>query len=91
MEKGKLMYFQEHDHWKILDKNGILHDPNSSHSFVAIKIYGKYINCIISYFAETIKTKPGWYVEFLDATFALDKSQTYEIEYNIDENLLCPF
>jgi hypothetical protein len=91
MEKGKLKYFPEPKRWKIVDKKGNLHEPNPFYTSVAIKIYGQYVSCIISYLVESIKKESDWYVQFLDATFALDKSQTYEIEYDIDEDLLCPF
>ncbi|HKL76233.1 MAG TPA: hypothetical protein VJ881_09225 [Halanaerobiales bacterium] len=91
MKKGKLKYYPKYGHWKIVDKKCTLHDPDPFYTSIAIKLYGMYINCIISYITENIIKKPGWYVQFLDATFALDKSQTYEIEYNIDEDLLCPF
>jgi len=83
MKKGKLKYISEHKHWKIVDKKGHLHEPNLASTSLEIKLDGLYIHCFINYIAKGIRKKPGWYIEFWDTIFILDKSQTYLIKYKI--------
>lgn len=90
MKKGKLKYFPTSDCWKIVNKEKQLYEPDPARIFIKIKFCGQYIHCFIIWIVEGPRKDPGWYVQFWDTQFALDKTQIYEIKFSYDEPE-CPF
>ena len=77
MEKGKLKYFSDSDCWKVVDKKGNKYDPDPCY----LDIYFKN-QCLGYGMIYNQEREPGFYVEFQDISFKLDRSQIYEIEFH---------
>ena len=88
MQKGKLKYFPDSDCWKIVSRKKQLFEPDAASIFTKIKLFGQYIHCFIIWAVDG--PKKGWYVQFWDTQFILDKTQIYEVKFFYDEPE-CPF
>jgi len=83
MPEGKLKYVTELDSWIIVDKKNNEYEPNPCYIDTYFKNYNYYEPGIIACQLEEYQTKePGWYVQFHDISFRLDKSQIYEVFFN---------
>jgi len=81
--KGKLKYFNELDSWRVVDKKGNKYVPDPLDTDIYFNNYKYFEPCMIVYQDENFnKKEAGWYVQFQNITFRLDKSQTYEILFN---------
>ncbi|MFW6230111.1 MAG: hypothetical protein ACOC4L_03930 [Halanaerobium sp.] len=91
MQKGKLKYFSASDCWKIVNSKRKLFEPDPANIFIKIKLLGQYINCFIIWAVDGPRKNPGWYVQFWDAQFVLDKTQIYEVKFSYYDEPECPF
>ena len=87
LEKGKLKYLLKYDVWQIIDTDGNTYDTNSFGLEMAIKVFNYYRPCQILY----NENESYWYAEFIDFSFILNKSFTYQVEFQIEEDLMFPF
>jgi len=83
MQKGKLKYFSDLASWKVIDKKGNKYEPNPYYLDIYFKNYRCFEHVMIIYQDKYYQKKEaGWYVQFQDISFRLDKSQIYEIEFH---------
>lgn len=87
LQTGKLKYLFKHDIWQIVDEKGNTYDTNSFGLEMAIKVFQYYRVCEILYNEK----QSYWYAKFFDLSFVLDKSFIYQVEFQIDEDLMFPF
>jgi len=82
MQKAKFKYFSKLASWKVVDTKGHKYDPNPCYIDVYFKSYRYYEYGMIVYQIEKYRKKEaGWYVQFQDISFLLDRSQIYEIKF----------
>jgi len=87
LQKGKLKYSSKHNIWQIIDTDGNSYDTNSLGLEMTIKAFSYYRPCHILY----NENESYWYAEFFDFSFILNKSFTYQVKFQTDEEVMFPF